>query len=477
MIVPRAVIIAMLATPGAFAFSTLSTCQRRWQPLSLSPQDHYLNKVTGDASFVLSSANPDATSMAEYIKTKVPEYLSTLEKADLAASIDSATLDTLKANLATTVPRSIEALEAPVVLLKGQITASWGDFLASLVAVKATVMQGQVSYDSIIQSLNLEETSVWYFGAAVALLGVSSGMYEMDPKNKIPAVVVPGITDSKVPLSAVEKLTMLQEATKEVNAQLKELQLEKASVDYECATLKSDLRTVQNKLTLSQMEEKQIKASLEYTQEHFKEETEDLKKKMNKHTRAEKKLQKELASMQEDLTERETLLKEIKAKGTKDLRAERRKVKELEEQKASMVEETEQLKKQVRELSAKLQKLADVKSPSSKSEETPKTRAPKKKAPANNKQVASGAALMDLSAAFFADIEEPSKTVSSPPPATKRKTRKTATTAKKSAVKSTPNGSGIDWSQLSASTLKRKTVKDLTAYLEAKVSEKYFRGG
>lgn len=63
---------------------------------------------------------------------------------------------------------------------------------------------------------------------------------------------------------------------------------------------------------------------------------------------------------------------------------------------------------------------------------------------------------------LFASIEEKNPVIEIVEP--KKATRKRA---KK---ESRPKESGEDWSNLSLSTLKRKTVKDLTAYLDAKVS-------
>jgi len=531
--------------------------------LSLKSTEGFGETVDSFEHSILPLATSDAKALllTEYIKDKIPLYIEHIKIGDFTPeNLDLKSLDTLKENMLALGPNSLEAIQAPLFLFGDEVTASWADFLASLVAVKSTFEQGQHSFDGMIESHDLERTSAWVFGAAIFILGVQSGL----PQTKLKSVgqVSSSLVEvPKIPLTIQEKLKLLQNATDAVNSQLKELRIEKASADYEVATLKSELRVVKNQLMLGEMKERHLNTTLKVQQDQFAQETRDLRAQIEQNTEAERELKNAIARMEKDLTDKQLVLVEIKEAGKNDVRAERINAKKLKAEKDKMATELDSFKEQISALREQVDKMKVVtekelvvngvdkpqktlehksKSPTKdvelavngasasetdndkpsdpqrsrglatdieKSGNAKKTHARKAKTPVTEKEtimygassdlateatiekpatpekargrkqkatttaVKSNIMLIDLSNAFFADIAEPVHPVSNPPTAKKPVSTpraKKKTIRKNAGSRNQSNQDAADWSHLSVSTLKRKTIKDLTSYLAVK---------
>eukprot|EP00522_Entomoneis_paludosa_P014811 CAMPEP_0172450816 /NCGR_PEP_ID=MMETSP1065-20121228/9039_1 /TAXON_ID=265537 /ORGANISM="Amphiprora paludosa, Strain CCMP125" /LENGTH=518 /DNA_ID=CAMNT_0013202653 /DNA_START=222 /DNA_END=1778 /DNA_ORIENTATION=- len=450
-----------------------------------------------------------AQPLVDYVNSQAPKYAELIKNGKLdqeISKIDMTGVDTLKKNIMSLNPEKFdEMFSSPLFSLNNQLTASWADFLASLTAVKSTMQQSQFSPQDITTALDLKSTSGWYFGAAVLLLGIHSASEDNQATTApvgVDALMSAAASPKRAPLSLKETIEMLQNTAEVVNSELKDIKAEKATVDYEFATLKSELRDVQNKLDLSANHERELHKSLEATKAQLSKETKSLRLKVEKGSKVEEKLRKQLDQVEQKLAKQRVALARVTKKTNKEVGVEQKKSKQLAAEKADiaaeiliLLEQVQSLRLQQNEEEARRDALiapamkkerelvlnggggtAVLEKPPVRATARPKPRATKPKATTGSSQraasVKSNAQLVDLSNAFFADIAEPTKPVSKSPAAP----TKTSPSAAKSKQMAKPiknkaavaaKGDG-DWSHLSISTLKRKTVKDLTAYLESK---------
>ncbi|KAL7574543.1 hypothetical protein ACA910_015898 [Epithemia clementina (nom. ined.)] len=243
---------------------------------------------------------------------------------------------------------------------------SWTDFTASLAAVKATLGQDVITWDDVVNAMNLKETGTWYFASAflVILFSLSLGAGGANKNQKII------LTEAAMPLSdnassssasvtlVSEELVKLKDATNAMYAQLNEMNKEKSTRAYELATLKSDLRSVTNRLDATIAEERQLRMALEATQAKLQKETSSLQEQLHQRVAAEDQLRQELAETQKKLADEARKVQLAKKESEQQVLAAEAQVKKLEEEKDEMEDELVALRKEVETLK---QRLADSK--------------------------------------------------------------------------------------------------------------------
>lgn len=307
-----------------------------------------------------------------------------------------------------------------------------------------------------------------------------------------------------------DQVSQLTEATRAVTEQLAELQSAKAQRDYDVATMKSDLRELRNELYMTQRSEQNTRQSLEKTQAQLEAETKSLREQLEERIEAEAAVRKQLQDTKDRMAVEMQTISAAKNQAEKQVVQAKAQVSALEKEKQAMENQITTLKAQVQELKAKLETPAPVTSKAT-AESAVKgakaavppvsppvvekvaaaTKTPTKKIAkkaAAKKKIAKTSKVVDterdalesLSNAFFANITEPvgsaatsnstpskvAKKMSSPKTITVKKASKSPAAVTEKAA---PEAPGLDWSNMSHSALKRKTVKDLQQYLSTQV--------
>lgn len=212
--------------------------------------------------------------------------------------------------------------------------SSWTDFVASLAAIKATMGQDAITWDDLVNAMNLKETGTWYFASAflaVFFTFALGGSGDKDRKIFLTEAAMPS-DDSTSGLLVNEEVLKLKEATTAMYVQLNSMSQEKSTRAYELATLKSDLRSVNNRLDANIAEEKQLRMAMQATQAHLERETLLLKEQLQERIAAEDVLRRELAESQLKLVKEMEKVKKAKKESEQDVMAAQALVKQLEEE-------------------------------------------------------------------------------------------------------------------------------------------------
>lgn len=281
--------------------------------------------------------------------------------------------------------------------------------------------------DEALQALDFDELGGWYVGTLGLLLAISSSgagsssrkrlelklnateVMLLEETKKAEAQTAALVSDKERMESQVAELS---KATAAVSSELKKFQADKASSDYVLAGLKSEMRSLRNELEAQKATERELRMLLTKAENQLKDETQALKAQLAAKVAAEESLLEQVKGLEEKLSAASTLAAPKAAPVPK-----------------------------------KATKTASEDSP----------------VPAPAPQPTLGT--------FFASVEEP---VAAPAPKPVSKVAKAQGASKKapaSKASAAPEESTEDWSKLSITALKRKTVKDLVEYLEAKVSE------
>lgn len=299
-----------------------------------------------------------------------------------------------------------------------------------------------------------------------------------------------------------QQVSQLTQATKLVTEQLASLQDAKAQRDYDLATMQSDLKELRNDLYSTQKSEQELRTSLERTQAKLETETKSLRKQLEERMQAEAAVRKQLQETKSKMQQEMRTIANAKNQAEMQVVQAKNEVAALEKQKQAMEKQIDTLKAQVKDLQAKLKAPAAATTSTTVKgvKATPTPSAPpvaekaapaaapvaKKVTKATAKKTAKKAAskkkasLESLSNAFFANITEPvaaaapthavapkvAKKASAPKTIRVKKASAPKTAKKTAAPKESP---GLDWSSMSASSLKRKKVQELQDYLAEQV--------
>eukprot|EP00522_Entomoneis_paludosa_P012290 CAMPEP_0172451770 /NCGR_PEP_ID=MMETSP1065-20121228/9664_1 /TAXON_ID=265537 /ORGANISM="Amphiprora paludosa, Strain CCMP125" /LENGTH=772 /DNA_ID=CAMNT_0013203741 /DNA_START=118 /DNA_END=2436 /DNA_ORIENTATION=+ len=416
-------------------------------------------------------------------------------------------IDNLKAISETSLNFASEGVDKTLV--------SWGTFVDSVNAVKATLETTPDDLSKVYDAMNIRETGAWYIGATVGVML----LFGSTVNYKVRKIV---LTDAAMPETKAEKdgkgtekkltpqqeakaqeltdkaaakklmdeqVQTLKDATMEVYEQLAALKEEKNTRAYDVATMKSELRTVMNKLDLTVSEEQNLRVSLEATQKKLKEETTFLRKELEQRAAAEEDLRDQLAKTKDKLADETKKVKKAKEDAKGEVVAAEAEVKKLAEEKAEMEQSMMMLRKEVSELQQQL----TGEEPANVLKEPTKSSEPKRKSKTQKgTTLPTTTSYSEMSDSFFEAISEPVEAKKSAVRGAKEETASTATKPKskkkaskkvsiKKAQKKSASAATVsteetpettvgasDLSSLSPSALKRKTVKELTEYLEAK---------
>jgi len=484
--------------------------------------------------------DPDTfSSIKQYFQSSGPKvkYMTIDELIDLF-KLDLSGVEQFKATYAASLTNAGQQIDHAA----SSVATSYGTLAASLEALQATLRNNPDDFSKVFDAMNLKETAGWYVGATVSLMvlvgSAVAPAFEIKKKGRkiiLTDAATPGLAPEievtkpetaviqieaiqadveekeAAKLEVAEQIQFLKNATEEVYEQLAALQEEKSLRAYEVATMKSELRTVVNRLDFTMSEEQHLRKSLEQTQKKLDDETSFLRAELEQRAATEEELREELAETKDRLAAETKRLKaaQKKAKSTAALAE----VEKLENEKAELEKEMLSLRSEVAGLQKQLQQSAGSE-PTAELQGKPNGSSSKAKT-SSDKILSEAAALpastasySDMSERFFVAISEPAEpkqttsAVRGAKAASRSTTGETATIKrtkkkkvskkkmavkkKKSAEKAKPPVTAIetaktaaaapdktkttvaaDWASLSVSALKRKTVKELTSYLES----------
>lgn len=463
-----------------------------------SMQDYWAAKGPEISQNVQQSVKESVAKM-QHIDT---QGLDAWKKQTIQApSVDgSETAARMQQYFSTEVPHAV----ASVGLSWNAFVASWGDL--STTVEEAATRGGKMTPEELAVALNLKETGGWYLTAGgVFLLLVGAAMNDGGSGASMSSSSV--ATTATADMSAMEatkaeearqqeeeqaaqllvdeQMATLQEATAAVYKQLEEMKAEKSERAYEVATMKSELRSVMNKLDLTSSQEQSLRASLDETQKKFKTETDLLRAQLEERVAAEQELRAQLEETKCRLDAETKNVEKAKADATKKVKAAKDEVTKLKGEKTEMEQEMETLREQVAALQKQLggEGVVDLDVDVAAPPTATKKKGSKAKTSTKATSLPNTESYNELSDAFSEAISEASDAAktkkSSGPRSPKRKAKSSTAAAKKTKKvsvkkKSAPvKRNGVskdepDWSGLSAATLKRKTIKELTSYLELK---------
>lgn len=399
-------------------------------------------------------------------------------------------------------------------------TTSFNKFLDSLDRLNSLLQARPSSISQIYDAIEIRENGGWYIGATVlALLAVGTAVDNEPGKRQIilTEAAMPGsskhyletqsakatavqnamqiagarareIEENDATRKAMEEqVNNLKDATLEVLEQLEALKVEKNTRAYEVATMKSELRTVMNKLDLTLNQERNLRMSLEETQKQLKEETTSLRAQLQERAAAEEELRDQLAETKDRLAEEINKVEQAKDDAKLNLDSAKAEVLLLQKEKLEMEQKMQLMRNEVSELQKKLtaaKTLSDPEKFNGSDLPSPNDILENEINGSNNSvekasQPKNNASYGDTSERFFGAISQSVKPSAGSVvvPGVREKTNAAIPTSpivdqtavpNKADKKVLKNGAELDWSQMSPSTLKRKTVKELTAYLEAK---------
>ena len=465
----------------------------------------FLREAAGTSQTLMKEGG---AQYSQLVKTSIGQVNDVVQQLPQSAAtvvrIDPALYQAIqeKVQQAPSQSLNIDEIKELLALDKVQIdTASlaaasnWNEFAASLAAVKDTLSEGGITWNDIVNAMNLKDTGAWYFASAFLLilftLSLSAnGGSTTTEKIILTEAAMPAAEPSTSAITAVvtEEVTKLKDATNAMYAQLNEMKQDKSTRAYEVATLKSELRTVTNRLDANIAEEKQLRLELEATQAQLDRETKSLHEQLDERVLAEEQLRTQLAATEKKLAKEVEKVKKAKAKAESDVKAAELQVQQLEEEKEQMQEELATMRTELESLKDRLAKSEAQNAKASKavngSASSRGTTTRGARANGAPRSTLPSTAYDDLSQAFFMSIAEPAQPVSQPPPRTAKPVAKAEASPTKRAVRkvlvkkvvakkvatTAVNSDNNDWSHMTPSALKRKTVKELSAYLELKVS-------
>ena len=481
-------------------------------------------------------AKESAGAVSDYVREAVPPIKQSVK-------IDPTVFQALKEKIESTSTQTLSMEELKEFLMLDQLKAvgteklqsianvdlfsftalsSWSDFMASLEAVKSMLQQDGMTWDDVVNAMNLKENGTWYFAASFLILVFTISIGNSEDKDQriiLTEAAMPTSSDNESPsnsesprlLLVDEEVNKLKDATSAMYAQLNKMNEDKNARAYEVATLQSELRNVMNKLDTQSTQEKELRLELEATKNQLERDTESLRQQLQERVAAEEELRQELASTQAKLEEEMEKVKMAKMESEKEMLAAKAEVTKLEGEKLELVDEIASLRDEMESLRQRLRESEEqnstpehrdvVLNDSGRSptpglngddgEDSYVETMPAKRAAIRGTatEARPGPSLPTisfegLSNIYFADIADSVNSASSSQPtksvAVKSARTKAAPTrkrvVKKVVVKKVvakkiekPDVNG-DWSSMAPSTLKRKTVKELSEYLESKVS-------
>lgn len=260
------------------------------------------------------------------------------------------------------------------------------------------------NYGEVINNMNQDEKSILFVAGATVLMIIGSVINNNRLGNEMPDEVRPA-QDEK---SLIKQVKELSSVVTKLSNELTTVKTKSADTEGELLELKKEATTMRKQVTQAEKREQILQTKLEKAQEKLATETELLKK--------------QLAKVKSSSI---TATPAVAKKAQRELETNLKNVEKFQAEKEDM--------------EAKLTELAQPTPPAT---------------PPATPEVSQGEA-------FFAEKEELPVAVEAKPAPKKKKATK-----KKAAPKKTISSN--DWSGLSESTLKRKTVKALVDYLEAK---------
>jgi hypothetical protein len=463
-----------------------------------------------------------ASKLSEFLKEKVPSFSTDFGKLDLPkpdfnvdlsgfdltterikASLESIPVDKLSStfdNLGKSLQNGGFTAQS---ILESMSSAEKGWYLAAGSVVLAAVGAGiRNTYEDQLETTTLETK-------------------EKQANAKEPAKI--SEADS-VEDDMVSQIKELSQMTTALSNELKQIKTQKSKKDYDVATMQSDVRELQNAMDAQKKSEKALKLQLAQTEKKLAAETAQLQQKLeeaNKKFKDEKdamkktnkKLQKDLdaalASVAALEAEKAELQTQLNALGIEEVEAQlaelglnevaKKPNRKQEPEPVVEIEPESNSEAQAATTTTKssssrpqdtffanfteipLDELPAVASESTEKNKSSKTRAASKQPPSKKTNIKKNSPKKSATkGAIKKQVEqkpEEKKAETKKTEAKKVETKKTEAeksemkkteTKKKEAADSVVSGGSENWNSLSESTLKRKTVKELTSYLEEK---------